>query len=48
MEVRGGGDHKHERVSVPGQGRLGGEIDGWMDGSGEERKENASVAPLDS
>lgn len=37
------------RRSVAGRGRLDEEMEGWMDGWMEvERRENASVAPLDS
>lgn len=57
---KGNGGMGHTRMSrqrsMPGRegggGGLEGEMeewmDGWMDRSGEERRENASMAPLDS
>lgn len=33
---------------MAGRGRLDGEMEGWKDRSGEEKRENASVTPLDS
>lgn len=45
----GGGSQERAGEGVRQErGRLDGEIDRWMGGSGEEWRENASVAPLDS